>query len=91
MSVECGQLGSVCAEYTVHSNLLVVTRRVAMSQQQQGGAAASVRARLGGEVAASLGLQLLNLGRDTGLWEALRGGARLTPAQLAERAGLSER
>ena len=89
MSVECGQLGSVCV---VHSNLLVVTRRVAMSQQQQqGGAAASVRARLGGEVAASLGLQLLNLGRDTGLWEALRGGARLTPAQLAERAGLSER
>ena len=83
---------AVLAEYTVHSNLPVVTRRVAMSQQQQqGGAAASVRARLGGEVAASLGLQLLNLGRDTGLWEALRGGARLTPAQLAERAGLSER
>ena len=88
MSVECGRLGSVCAAYSVTSSC---HQTVAMSQQQQGGAAASVRARLGGEVAASLGLLLLNLGRDTGLWEALRGGARRTPAQLAERAGLSER
>ena len=89
MSVECGQLGSVCAAYSVTSSC---HQTVAMSQQQQqGGAAASVRARLGGEVAASLGLLLLNLGRDTGLWEALRGGAWRTPAQLAERAGLSER
>ena len=88
MSVECGQLGSVCAAYSVTSSC---HQTVAMSQQQQDSAAASVRARLGGEVAASLGLLLLNLGRDTGLWEALRGGAWRTPAQLAERAGLSER
>jgi len=38
-----------------------------------------------------LGVLLLNLGKETGVWLAMRGGASMTPAQLAAKSGLSER
>jgi len=44
-----------------------------------------------GEATGMLGVMLLNLGLETGAWQAMRGGQSMTAAQLAEKAGLSER
>ncbi|MBW3602781.1 MAG: class I SAM-dependent methyltransferase [Actinobacteria bacterium] len=46
--------------------------------------------RLLSDMAATAGLQMIRLGVRTGLWQALADGAALTPAELAERAGIAE-
>merc|ERR1712236_108688 len=51
-----------------------------------------VKLKIMGEVTGMLGVIVLNLGKDTGVWKAMRGGSNLTPKQVAEKAGgLSER
>ena len=44
-----------------------------------------------GEVTGMMGVMLLNLGKETGVWNAMRGGENVTPAKLAKTSGLSER
>jgi len=44
-----------------------------------------------GEATGMMGVMLLNLGKETGVWEAMRGGESVTPSQLAKTSGLSER
>ena len=44
-----------------------------------------------GEVTGMMGVMLLNLGKETGVWKAMRGGESVTPSQLAQTSGLSER
>ena len=44
-----------------------------------------------GEVTGMMGVMLLNLGKETGVWKAMRGGESVTPSQLAKTSGLSER
>jgi len=53
--------------------------------------AQAMKDKVMGEVTGMLGVMLLNLGMETGAWQAMRGGASTTPAQLAAKAGLSER
>merc|ERR1719167_717032 len=38
-----------------------------------------------------MGIIVLNLGKETGTWEAMKGGEPVTPAQLAKKSNLSER
>ena len=52
--------------------------------------AADMKMKIGGEVSATLGVFLLNLGKQTGLWEAFRGCGKYTTAELADRSGLSQ-
>ena len=44
-----------------------------------------------GEVTGMMGVMLLNLGKEAGVWKAMRGGESVTPSQLAKTSGLSER
>ena len=53
--------------------------------------AADMKQKIGGDVVATLGVFLLNIGKQTGLWEAFRGCGRYTTAELADRSGLSQR
>ena len=53
--------------------------------------AQAMKEKMMGEVTGMLGVMLLNLGKETGVWQAMRGGASVTTAKLAETAGLSER
>merc|ERR1712198_403278 len=51
-----------------------------------------VKLKIMGEVTGMLGVIVLNLGMETGVWRAMRGGSNLTPKQVAVKAGgLSER
>lgn len=44
-----------------------------------------------GDLGAMGGVQLADLGVRTGLWTALAGAGPLTPAEIANRAGIHER
>jgi len=50
-----------------------------------------LKAKLEGECSAMMGILLLNLGMETGLWKKMRGGASCNTTQLAQSTGLSER
>ena len=45
--------------------------------------AAGMKQKIGGDVVATLGGFLLNIGKQTGLWEVFRGCGRYTTAELA--------
>ena len=53
--------------------------------------AEDMKMKVMGEVTGMMGVMLLNLGKETGVWKAMRGGESVTPSQLAKTSGLSER
>jgi len=53
--------------------------------------AQAMKEKVMGDVTGMLGVLLLNLGKETGVWVAMKGGEPTTPAQLATKSGLSER
>jgi len=53
--------------------------------------AMELKMKLAGETTGMLGIILLNVGKQTGIWDAFKGGQPYTTGELASKSGLSER